>query len=818
MKNWKNYLLLTVSLALSVPAAKWLYACAGGEDPYDYFASFFLNDINKDPAYQPFRYTSYLTYYDDWWDPQTDKDTVLPDQNITEWQAYLGNKVNRADIDSFVYRFSYDDLKALYGNLEKGSKNALPRQVETNSMTQWFKSTQDLEALGYLMYAKQCEPQVSDGGDNWNTPEKDSARMNKLIKNGLQLHAASKIEFFQWRYSFQVLRLAFYSGQNKKTLELYDRLIGDKADTTYIYARVLGLKAGALFRIGKKQQAAYLYTRVFDLSDDMKRSAHISFNWAVNADSKKVLPLCKNDHEKAVVYIMDALYKRNKEAVSNLELMQNAYALDPDVRGLDVVMTRAINELEAAFLDEKLRQNRSVYSLSGYGNYYEEAGNQDNKNPVTTPAFAKQIQELALFAAKVGSAKNNGDPAFWYLAEAYLHLLNQEPKAANAALAQAEKLPLTARQKDQANIIRALYFVYQKPTLTAASEEELLPLLEWLQQKKAGDDRLANVYRYLMNGVLAQAYLSQKDTTKMVLSLSKLGAPEPFGTRDYGDGYVDYYAEDFTDEAGRYLQSMSMAQLASTKAFVAKGGSSAFDRWLISSNLYSPSVLSEMEGTRYLRALDFQKAIRAFEQVKASELKQRSLPDPFVLHIRDIQEWDQHDSANSYTKLRFAQEMYKLQQEVSNDPAAAQKQFLYGLGLYGMTYYGRASHAFTYYRSGSDGFAFFNSTQREKLNKDYQNYYGATAAAAAFKAAANATDDPELKAKSIYMLAMCWQKNVPDPPRDKYGYASGEENYYLKKAKNNPFFNELTALSATTFYKTVSTRCSYLQDYIRRKR
>lgn len=812
-------MLLTASMALAVPAAKWLYACAGGDDPYDYFASFFLNDVNKDPAYQAFRYTNYLTYYDEWWQPETDKDTVLSDQNMTEWQGYVGNDVRLADIDSFVYRSTYEELKSLYGIIENGKASGLTQRFQENTMAQWFTKSKDLEALGYLMFAKQCEPQVSNGGDRWNTPERDSIKMTRLLKNGLQLHAAAKKDFFQWRYAFQVLRLAFYSGQNQKTLDLYEQLIGDKTAHTYIYARVLGLKAGALYRTGKKQEAAYLYSRVFDLSDNMKRSAHISFKWAVDADSRKVLPLCRNDHEKAVVYIMDALYRHEAEAQTPLELMQKAYALDPGIRGLDVVMTRAINQLEEAFLDEKLRQHRNLYSLSGYA---YNGGFNNNPEPVQnqdkSAMYQSEINQLAAFAGQVAKANHNSTPAYWYLAQAYLFILNQKANEAYASLQQAEQSALTPRQKDQANIIRALYYVYQKPALTAASEQELLPLLEWLQTRKEKDNRLQNVYHYLLNGVLASAYLQQKDTTKMVLSLSRLSAPEPFDTVDYGDGYTGTYAVNFTDEAGAYLQSMSMAQLQKTKSFVEKGGSSAFDRWLIQSNLYSPSVLSEMEGTRYLRTLDFQNAVQALNQVRASELKQRLLPDPFVLHLRDIQEWDRHDSSNTYTKLRFAQEMAKLQQEVQSQPGDAPKAFLYGLGLYSMTHYGRAAHAFTYYRSGSDGYAYFDSNERDKLPAAYQNYYGAIAAAQMFQAAASAATDPELKAKSLYMLAMCWQKNVSDPPRDAYGFAENEEMYYYRQSLKNPYFPQLLSLKNTVFYKTASTRCSYLYDYIRKQR
>ncbi|MBK7305865.1 MAG: hypothetical protein IPI88_01800 [Chitinophagaceae bacterium] len=75
-------------------------------------------------------------------------------------------------------------------------------------MTAYFIQSKDLEALGYILYAKQVEPYVTGGEGDWNAPARDSLKMAKLIKNGQQLYAVAKkiflnrsmlTSFYAWR-------------------------------------------------------------------------------------------------------------------------------------------------------------------------------------------------------------------------------------------------------------------------------------------------------------------------------------------------------------------------------------------------------------------------------------------------------------------------------------------------------------------------------------------------------------------------------------------------------------------------------------------
>jgi glutaminase len=206
--------------------------------------------------------------------------------------------------------------------------------------------------LEYLLFAKKCEPLVAAMESSWDnttnnyvTPVRNTKNLWPLIQAGSIAYAAATTDFLKWRYAFQVLRIAEYNRNYAATLELYDKLIGTKTAKNIMYPRCLSLKAGALFHVHKLKEAAYLYTRVFDLSNEMKKNAYVSFLWATDKIKIEQLePLCKTSHEKAVLAVMDGLYEKGGEDFEGLKLIEKAWALDPNVSGLNVLMTREINK------------------------------------------------------------------------------------------------------------------------------------------------------------------------------------------------------------------------------------------------------------------------------------------------------------------------------------------------------------------------------------------------------------------------------------------------------------------------------------------
>ncbi len=760
--NWMRYTLGTISILALVSFEQIVTACAGGdEDPYDYFPSYFFKDINKNTAYEAFYYTSWLEYFDG-----------VPDNdaNISEWRTYCNNAASAADIDSFVYKYTVDELKAI--NDAKPSSD-----VAKNSFTKWLLKSGDKEALNYLVFAKQCEPyaQPEDGYYDrttyeWKQVPRDADAMAKLIDEGKVKYNAAKADFIKWRYAYQLLRLAFYSRNYDLTLKLYSELCGNKTAQNLMYPRCLGLKAGALYRNRDTIQSAYLYTRVFDMSDEMKTSAHISFSWSMNGNIYPVLDLCKNKHERAVVYVMRGLHDYGDDIELGLDMLQKAYKEDPNVKGLREMMTREINKAE-----ERLLSPNTLYYTDSQVNAIKQQ-------------YKPYMGKLNKFSQDVAKENKNNDKAFWLLASAYIYLVQDNYSACREYFALAEKENLTERQKDVLGVSKTLCTLKEAKKLDTETENKLLPSLQWMETKMDKDSHIASVYRHMLQSLMTQRYLKQGDTVRAVYTM---------------DGYYSW----------QLLDAMSVEQIEHVKSFIAQSNKTNYEKWLVR-NSYQQDMLNELEGTKYMRLQMFDKAVEMFKRSNDSAIRYVELPDCFVSHIQDVQDWNKSDSAVIYNKLTLATKLAEMQKIIAANPKDARTLYSYANAMYNMTYYGKGWQAVEYSRSGSEWEAYYNGDERRKAPGYKQPYYNAGVAEKYYMQAFNASDDAELKARCLFMAAKCWQKNCPSAPGKSYYY--DEDNVYYKNSQKNPYFKQLKTYKATKFYKQAYSTCGYLADYAKR--
>jgi hypothetical protein len=810
--NWKRFWIVIASAALLTGAVRLVMACAEGPDPYDAYPSFFLNDVTDKPAYQPFYYTDLLTYYDqyDLYEPPKMKEE--PDENIAEWQQYCNKAATEQDISRLVYRFSIADLRSIAEHIGKRKVSPMPDSVAGNTFAQWLAKNREGEVLNYLMFAKKCEPYTvplesywDDEAGKYTMPLRDTVAMGKLVDEGRELYRKAKKDNIRLRYAYQVLRMAFYSSRYDETLQLYAGMVGDKGSSSIIYPRCMGLEAGALYRLGKKTEAAYLYSKVFDRSDEMRESVFTSFNWAVGADAEKVLPLCKTAHERAVLYIMDGLYQSEGQEMEGLGLLQKAYAADPKVSGLDVVMVRELNKAEQNYLAEK-------YAISNVISFVDQA----LYAPAETPAdelqdkmnrYSGYLDSLDRFAQNVATGEQRGDRAFWILASSYIAYMRGNMPACRQALGMVSHEPMTDREKDLGAVINALCIAGNKGKIDVQTEAELLPSLKWIEERAKDEPRFAKVYRDMMTAVLGSAYLKQGDSMRAVFCFS----------REANSKEQQVYTGDYTyNTAGQLLESMGPERINALERYIEQSNKSPFEQWLVKDNCFTVRVLQELEGTKYIRRLNFDKAVQVFRMLPEEDLKATVLPDPFIMHIDDQHDLRKIDTAITMNKLQFAQKMAAQKSRLEKDPKDAEAAYLYAAGLYNMSYYGRANHAFVYFRSGVDPNAYFYNPARDKLPAFYKEYYDPAEAERYFLIAAQYDKDPEQRAKCTYMAAKCWQKRCP-PPKNEYYYYGGDDSSYVAYSWQNPYFGKLkNEYAKTNFYKIAFNTCTYFSSYVKK--
>ena len=807
--NWRVFSKLVASALLFVVAEPIVQACADGDDPYDYYPSFFDNRATAEPAFAPFYYTGYQLFYDGgYWGDEASKNGFIdavevPDANLVEWQSYTAANIPLADLDSFIYSCPLVDVTNFYFHLEKARPLSIPAAMEGNGMTRWFQSSKDLEALGYLMHAKKCEPMAMPEWTDWEPVKRDTSQAGKLIKAGLQLHAAAQKDFFKKRYAYQVLRTAFYSGRYKQTLQLYNTLYPTTEPEGEIGQRIVGLRAGALNRLGQKAEAAYLYSKLFAANDARKKSDYLSYKFSGGFENKAaVLKLCKTGSEQAAVHILHGLYEYDKA----LPHMQAAYAADPAARGLEVLMAREIAKIEERYYRSKIIAERNIESSQHYWDRYADYYGDDPEMRARRARFAGYPEQLSSFAQTMAQASPRR--GFWTISLAYLAFLQDDMVRTKSYLGAARTQTLSPRETELARVISALAVIRSTTPLTAVAEAELLPNLRWLEERAGKDLRLAKSYRDLMSTQLATAYLKSRDTVKAVYALARGNyayVNDTSSTLTYGPD------EDFQDLSGTLLEAMSEERLQDMKAFTASAGKTAYDRWLTSGvRTYSPEVLDELEGTKLIRQHRFAEAVSVLEKCSDAFLNKRILPNPFHAEIKDWMEPTEGDKP-TYNKLGFARRMAELQKRDD-----AESRFRYGTGLYSMTYYGKAHSAHDYFRSAVDGNGYYEDAGRKKMPRHLQEYYGVYAAEAAFKEAIAKATDPELKARAIWMAAKCWQKRCPAPPTDA-DYKRAEKDYYGYSLRN-PYFAELMGTSArTAFYSEAGESCAWLRDFAKKK-
>jgi hypothetical protein len=551
----------------------------------------------------------------------------------------------------------------------------------------------------------------------------------------------------------------------------------------------------------KKKMAAYLYSKVFDMSDDMKRSAFLSFIWAT--DSIKIAdlePLCKNAHEKAVLLVMDGLYERNNEGYEGLKLMQKAYTLDPNVKGLNIIMTREINKAEQRYMYEReLKERNLANSYASYYSAYPEAARDEKEQwKKTKSKYKPYLGSLNAFAQKMAKDKKMKDKAYWELASSYIYFMSDKFNDCKKYLDLAGKEKMNKYEHDVHDIINMLCIVHEGGKLTPETEAELLPSLKWVEKRAKQDKHFGKVYKDFLSTILTDKYMEQKDTVRAVFCQARIDKD------NNGDFFV---SDDFTDVPGGLIENMSIDKLHEVQAFVQKNNKSDFENWLISKGPYPVEVLKELEGTRYIREMKFEKAVATLSSIPKEFLSEAILPDITISHLQETQVWNRSDSAKTYNKLEFAQKMLTLQKTLEKQPDNGRVAYQYANGLYNMSYYGRGHQAFDYWRSSTDDNAYYMSSSRKKLSDCKKEYYGLASALKYYLVAANNISDPEMKARCLFLAAKCWQKNCPVTGR------GGQVDYY-KYSLTNPYFSKLyKGFKDTKLFLDAFGSCSYFRDY-----
>ncbi|RFZ92795.1 hypothetical protein D0C36_15475 [Mucilaginibacter conchicola] len=793
MKTWTRSLIYLISFSVCFFGEVVInLACGPEPDPYDYYVSFFHNDLSQSNGFRPFTFTNYSFLYSDE-EPVNEQDI-----NAAEWAAYLGHNTTTAHVKQAMYKLNgKTDTLLNNGFLISGSR--LPDSLRGNSFLKNLPTNKS--AYKYYGFTKRIEPLVNYATDYWDPKPIDTPALKRSAGEALSLAATTGDKFTRLRYYYQAQRLLHYSAQYKQAAKVYDKHIAGEVSGSRIKAWALALRAGEERRIGDTVKAAYLFSKVFALYPERRVQAYRNYR-AIDVPKAAILTIAKTNEEKATIYAIESFGNPKPD----VEAIKNIYDIQPTSPLITTLITREMNKQEEYYLSRVLNDPQTPIMNSFYG--IDWAGSEKNATA--------QVNQLDNLCNRIASEHKNPDHAIGYLASAYLAWMQKNTSKGLDEISLLNNVKLTEKLDGQKQIIKLLLASQGMQAKNKMDEAVLLPSLKWLDSKVKAETRDfykkhsgANYYYYgetderrfavtarnFYHSVLAPMYLKQKDTAMAALAM--VTGDIPGNKPDLSYETIDFLQNFIHSKAFvKLIQWRTKAPTMPYLKFMSQKIAAAKPAWLY-----------ELLGTAYLREHQYEKAISAYSHTTKAAINQGDeASNPFISQLADYPKIYQDGSRRSYNKLEFAKAMAKLQRQIAQKPTAA-VYFKYATGLYNTAMHGNSWDLISYNWTAND-------FGRNKYYYDVDYIRSANAEVYYLKARA-LSKDPEFKARCTFMAAKCRQKQIRIPNYRDSDYETADLNY-SRLVRQNAYFKQLgDGYKGTAFFKRAVNECSYLQDFLK---
>ncbi|MDO5395677.1 MAG: hypothetical protein Q4F07_06910 [Bacteroidales bacterium] len=601
------------------------------------------------------------------------------EQNCLLWQRITSPSIPVDDIEKIVYSARLSELKDLTGET-----------LADNTFAQWLSEPEHKEDLDYILVAKEIEEIREYMNNPWYYAydgDEEHLRLDELM-NICQVYAGKR---HAARYALQMVRLYFATGDFKSCRELWETSIsGMKQDI--VTDMIASYAGGAYVRDGNREKAIELFTRSQDIGSLISLKAWNDMEVESEYTDKRVMELeyvFNRFPNSPLLSIKLQEYVRNRESfVSNFDEWKNRDFHDPVP-----VKYKWINDSVVA--DDK----RDFYN------------------------------ELMLFARKAISARECHQKAMWQYALGYLYYLDGNLREAQAYLKQAEHSDATPFIRES---IRAFRFLMdaRNANNSHAYHSKLLRDLKWLDEHMKNDATLNHntnwqydnkmnwpvcywqdmARRVLLGDVCPRMEKAGNTTlalqlanyaTNRIFQISPLYEAYHYGWYDKDDpeSYTvvlpfEEYRETWSDRNYFDFQSQFFEWIYGSKADEAAKyaerivkPTSDLERFLNERSYVEADYINEIVGTLYLREMNYEKASEWLAKVSEDYQSRTNIAkegyfnlDPFRYQYNQ----EQLISDSSDYKLRFAQEMVRLENLINSDAEVNRKadaKIRYAIGL-----------------------------------------------------------------------------------------------------------------------------------------
>ena len=761
----------------------YVLSCADGSWGIFYM---FNPEVTKSITYRPFYRSASEQLYNTW-KPTTKND--CDSLNIAEWRQFFHNGISYEDLAFLLYQAQTADVQAIIQYRKSGVA------IENDSLRLIASSfPADKEAvdefLGYLLFAKKCEPVAVYGADIWNyytdddrakanDPRKNQELTGGLVNEAFAARQHIKNKFIRQRYTFQIIRMYYYSKKFQECFDFY-RQHADAMEKGITKYRAMSYAGGALYGLKRYAEANYIFSLIYDNCEPMRISAYYSFKPVEEADWQECLTLAKNTREKTVLWHLLGIYK------DPLRAMREIYALDAKSDLLDVLVTRYVNLAEEQAWQENDDPSARRDSIS----YVPRA----NVIPDDAVQFISAV-------AKTGGTHR---PQLWNLASSYILALKGRYDAALAIISDFEK----SGEKDldvcrQICSTRLLCILNSAPRINAEVEQKITADVLYLVQHEPENYNAGDPMSWVKSR-LAERYRQQGDAVKAEL----------------------------LDTKGRYFYDNN-AQMNKMIAFMDKPEKSELEKYYLLQYPMSRKSLYDFMAINAFYGGDLRKALALYKegdgaeqyQIKKASLdgyfdslkrvyntpnifaKTKLLGDPFIIHINDC-----HDCAHAaeipdhYTKVEFVKALLTLKTMVDKDPKKHAPEALeLANGFYNATFWGNAR--VFYVTDVTNNYTPYSYGDQSKQLKELP-IYDCSRAAYYYTLAMDNSSNKEFKATCAFMLAKCEQNEF---------FRTKPENY-PGDFKAGKYFRLLQKdYSETNYYKEIINECGYFRTFLNKK-
>jgi hypothetical protein len=782
------------------------------EDSRDVFFYFFDPGLALDARLRPLSFAGLPADTPPW-----DSSADAKKDNLEAWQKHLRGRFTVAETESVVYQAPLADLQAA---AVPGAARAVPAVLR--------RFAASAEDLAYMVYAKRCEPLVAppENFDPWDAKDwHDRPAMTAMLEEGRKLRQQATSPFIKDRYAFQVVRLAHYAGQYDRAVTLFDEYFpgSPRRDTVYYWS--LALKAGALKRLGRVAESAYLFSLVFERCRSKRSEAYRGFGIGSDEAYQQCLKLCRDARERSVVLFLHGLDFDN----SALEEMAAIYRELPDSPHLEVLLTREIARLERKLHGASFNERVPMWD----GRQLRDPDDVFHGNLERLEAFLRQ-------AVDEGRVKRAD---FWRLALGYSRYLggNYAP-AREAFLALRDGKATTTAVRQQAETFLWLAGVVELKSVDRESEARLFNECRrirghfpryrsnefnassysrqpWRENPVEGaneDEEARNDPKIrFLRSVLLRLYEKQGDVVRNFLADEfQPGGPEPPG--------------ETTAVNGKWVlesNARRIERIDGLIAFVARKDRDEFEDFLLKGKylIWWPAagvarLLAEQKGMLLMRRCLWAEAARVLPPAVDANAERSSLPDACAEY--PLNPWGGYAEPRptAAEMLGFARRMAALTRQADNkaDPAV---YYRLGCALFNVSYFGPAWQLLAFERSPSgdndpDTTAFLlkeaarRFAQAERSARDKE-----LAARACFRQA-----DIALK---LYIFTETFEKALQEqpwgPPSGKYFNEYYGREFLVLRTFANPHFPRLKQqYAATAYYRQVIRECKLFEYYVGR--